>query len=102
MSCAAPTANRQQVTSQPKTPFFLNGIAALARLRLHQKCGRAKTLTPQTLCEGILEDPGDDRLLIYGTVQNAAGRIIEAPPLVQVSFARVSRGARRQASHQPP
>jgi hypothetical protein len=41
MSCAAPTVNRQQVTSQPKTPFFLNRIAALALLRLHQKCGRA-------------------------------------------------------------
>jgi hypothetical protein len=32
------------VTSQPKTPFFLNGIAALALLRLHQKCGRALNL----------------------------------------------------------
>ena len=62
----------------------------------------ARQLATARAFEGILEDPGDDRLLIYGTVQNAAGRIIEAPPLVQVSFARVSRGARRQASHQPP
>jgi hypothetical protein len=46
MSCAAPTANRQQVTSQPKTPFLLNGIAALALLRLHQKCGRARKRPP--------------------------------------------------------
>jgi Ca2+-binding RTX toxin-like protein len=55
MSCAAPTTNRQQVTSQPKTPFFLNGIAALALLRLHQKCGRAGD-------DVLRGGPGDDRL----------------------------------------
>jgi hypothetical protein len=79
------------------TTTYATRTEALAAGRL-----LARQLATARAFEGILEDPGDDRLLIYGTVQNAAGRIIEAPPLVQVSFARVSRGARRQASHQPP
>jgi len=79
------------------TTTYATRTKALAAGRL-----LARQLATARAFEGILEDPGDDRLLIYGTVQNAAGRIIEAPPLVQVSFARVSRGARRQASHQPP
>jgi hypothetical protein len=59
----------------------------------------ARQLASARAFAGILEDPDDDRLLIYGTVQNAEGRIVEAPPLVQVSFPRLSRGARRRAPH---
>jgi predicted ATPase len=51
---------------------------------------------PRTFLRGaLLEDPDDDRLRIYGTVENAAGRIIAAAALVQVSFPRLSRRTRR-------
>ncbi len=43
----------------------------------------ARQLATAHALQGILEDPDDDRLLIYGTVQNAEGRIIEVPPLVR-------------------
>jgi hypothetical protein len=55
----------------------------------------ARRLAVARSLEGILKDPCHDRLLIYGTVQNAAGRIIEVPLLVQVSFPRAARRARR-------
>jgi hypothetical protein len=54
----------------------------------------ARQLATERALEGLLEDPCDDRLLIYGTVLNTAGRIIEAPPLVQVSFPSSSRPTR--------
>jgi hypothetical protein len=54
----------------------------------------ARELARAQAFRGILEDPCDDRLLIYGTVENEAGRIVEAPPLVQVSFPRMPRRAR--------
>jgi hypothetical protein len=55
----------------------------------------ARQLATAHALQGLLEDPGDDRLLIYGTVENADGKIIEAPPLVQVSFPRSFRRTRR-------
>jgi hypothetical protein len=59
--------------------------------------GRRLTRELATACAlaGILEDPDDDQLLIYGTVQNAEGRIIEVPPLVWVSFPHLSRRTRQ-------
>jgi hypothetical protein len=84
-----------QVTGATTT--YATRTEALAAGRL-----LARQLATARALEGILEDPDDDRLLIYGTVENAAGRIIEAPPLVQVSLPRVARRARRQARHQLP
>ena len=55
----------------------------------------ARQLATEHALEGILEDPCDDRLLIYGTVLTTTGRIIEAPPLVQVSFPCSPRRTRR-------
>jgi hypothetical protein len=55
----------------------------------------ARQLATAHAFQGLLEDPDDDQLLIYGTVENAEGRIIEAPPLVQVSFPRSPRRMRR-------
>jgi hypothetical protein len=55
----------------------------------------ARELATARAFVGLLEDPDDDQLRIYGTVANAEGRIIEAPPLVQVSFPRSSRRPRR-------
>ena len=59
--------------------------------------GRRLTRELATACAlaGILEDPDDDQLRIYGTVENADGKIIGAPPLVQVSFPRSSPRTRR-------
>jgi hypothetical protein len=55
----------------------------------------ARQLATARSFAGLLEDPDDDRLLIYGTVENAEGRIVEAPPLVRVSLPRSSRRTRR-------
>jgi hypothetical protein len=55
----------------------------------------ARQLAGAQAFAGLMEDPDDDRLLIYGTVENPAGRITEAAPLVQVSFPRLSRRTRR-------
>jgi hypothetical protein len=55
----------------------------------------ARQLAAARACDGLLEDPDDDRLLIYGTAQDTAGRIIDAPPLVRVSFPRKGRASQR-------
>ena len=55
----------------------------------------ARELATARAFVGLLEDPDDDQLRIYGTVENAAGRIIAAAALVQVSFPRLSRRTRR-------
>ena len=104
MSCAAPTVNRQQVTSQPKTPFFLNRIAALALLRLHQKCGRAvfrHDFVPAVLCwpgprkrapdsfvgNGMREEPGGQQTctLSCGCMPRRTGTMVSALPMRQSS-----------------
>jgi hypothetical protein len=51
----------------------------------------ARELATARAFAGILEDPDDDQLRISGTVENAEGRIVEAPPLVRVSFPRSSQ-----------
>ena len=51
----------------------------------------ARELATARAFAGILEDPDDDQLRIYGMVENAEGRIVEAPPLVRVSFPRSPR-----------
>jgi hypothetical protein len=55
----------------------------------------ARQLAAVHTLDGLLEDPEDDCLLIYGTVQDAAGRIIDAPPLVRVSFPGSARASQR-------
>jgi hypothetical protein len=55
----------------------------------------ARQLATAHALQGLLEDPDDDRLLIYGTVENVEGKIIEVPPLVQVSFPCSPRRTRR-------
>ena len=60
---------------------YATRAAALAAGRfLARQLAAARALT------GILEDPCDDGLLIYGTIQDETGKIIDVPLLVRVSF----------------
>jgi hypothetical protein len=63
------------------TATYATRAAALAAGRfLARQLAAARALT------GILEDPCDDGLLIYGTIQDETGKIIDVPLLVWVSF----------------
>lgn len=68
-------------------PTKLAALAAGRRL--------ARQLAAARALGGLLEDPGDDRLLIHGTALDKAGRIVDAPPLVRVSFPKQGRLSRR-------
>ncbi|MEK0084195.1 hypothetical protein [Benzoatithermus flavus] len=72
------------------TTTYGTKTAALAAGRL-----LARRLAASRALTGILEDPRDDGLLIYGTVQDATGRIVDLPPLVRVSFPGPTRRPRR-------
>jgi hypothetical protein len=64
---------------------YATRAAALAAGRfLARQLAAARALT------GILEDPCDDGLLIYGTIQDETGKIIDVPLLVWVSFPSAS------------
>jgi hypothetical protein len=73
----------QQVLSHvmETSATYATRAAALAAGRfLARQLAAARVLT------GILEDPCDDGLLIYGTRQDETGKIIDVPLLVRVSF----------------